>query len=120
MAAGIRQVGDDLGDVARLVADALDIRDHLEHGRDQAQVARDRLLLEQQLEAHGLDLALLAVDLLIDADGGCGELEVLGEQRLDRACDRVLAQRAHCDQFVVQLQKLGVETVSHQPNLPVM
>ena len=49
VAARAGQAGDDLGDVARLVADALDVGDHLEHRGDQTQVARDRLLLEQQL-----------------------------------------------------------------------
>ncbi len=76
--------------------------------------------LQQELEAHGFDLALLAVDLLVDADGGGGELGVARQQRLDRAGDRVLAQRPHGDQLVVQFDELCVETVSHQPNLPVI
>ena len=113
VAARAGQAGDDLGDVARLIADALDVGDHLEHRGDQTQVARDRLLLEQQLEAHGFDLALLAVDLVVDADRGGGELGVAVDQGFHRARDRVLTQCTHRDQFIVQLCKLVVETVSH-------
>ena len=120
MAARTGQVGDDFGDIARLVADALDIRDHFQYRGDQAQVACHRLLLQQELEAHGFNLALLAVDLLVNADGGGGELGVARQQRLDRAGNRVLAQCPHGDQLVVQFDELCVETVSHQPNLPVM
>ena len=49
MAARAGQIRDDLRDVARLIADALDIRNHLENGRDQTQVACHRLLLQQEL-----------------------------------------------------------------------
>ena len=113
MAARAGQAGDDLGDVARLVADALDVGDHLEYRGDQTQVARDRLLLEQQLEAHGFDLALLAVDLVVDADRGGRELGVAVDQGFHRARDRVLTQRTHRNQFLVQLRELVVKSVSH-------
>ena len=43
---------DDLRNVLGLIADALHVRDHLQRGRDLAQVARDGLLLEQELEAQ--------------------------------------------------------------------
>ena len=57
---------DDLGDVLGLIADALHVRDHLERRGDLAQVARDRLLPKQQLEAEVFDVALLPVDLAVE------------------------------------------------------
>ncbi len=52
-------------DVQRLVADSLHVGYHLQRGGDEAQVAGHRLLLEQQLEADGLYLALLLVYLVL-------------------------------------------------------
>ena len=89
------------------------VGDHLERRGDQTQVARDRLLLEQQLEAHGLDFAFLAVNLLINADGGSRQLDIALKQGLYRTGDCVFAQCPHRDQLIIHLRKLIVKTVSH-------
>ena len=111
---------DDLGDVLGLIADALHVRDHLERRGDLAQVARDRLLLKQQLEAEVLDVALLPVDLAVERRDPRGKTLVVFGQRTAGERDDLLAQRAHFDHFVIELRELLVKFVSHQPNLPVM
>ena len=72
---------DDLGDVLGLIADALHVRDHLERRGDLAQVARDRLLLKQQLEAEVFDVALLPVDLAVERRDLRGKTLVVFGQR---------------------------------------
>ena len=107
------QIRYNLRNITCLVTDTLDIRDHFQHGRDQTQIACNRLLLQQQLEAHGLDFTFLAVDLLIDADGGSRQLDIALKQSLYRTGDCVFAQCPHRDQLIVHLRKLIVKTVSH-------
>ena len=114
------QERDDLGDVLGLVADALHIRDHLQRRRDLPQVARDRLLLEQQLEAEGFDIPLLLVDLRVQRRDLLREAHVSVRHRLGGQCDHLFAPRAHFDQLSVQQRKLLVKPASHHPNLPVI
>ena len=58
------KVGDDLGDVGGMVADALNVRDHLHGSGDAAQIACHRLLTQQQRHAAVLDIPLHIVDAL--------------------------------------------------------
>ena len=51
-------IGDKLGDIRRLVADTLQIIDHLERGGYFPKIARHRLLAQQQAKALGLDIPL--------------------------------------------------------------
>ena len=87
---------------------------------DLAQVARDRLLLKQQLEAEVFDVALLPVDLAVERRDPRGKTLVVFGQRTAGERDDLLAQRTHFDHFVIELRELLVKFVSHQPNLPVM
>ena len=115
------QIGRQLGDISRLIPDALHIGDHLERGGNHTQIARDRLLLEQQAHALVFNLVLHLVDLDLDrADlpGQRGRLR-LG-QGLGGQGDGTLAQTAHLDEGFVQPLKLPIELIAHQPNLPVM
>ena len=61
----ILDVAGDARDVRGLVADALQIGDHFQGRGDRAQVARNGLLLQQELHTQALDLALLMVDLAL-------------------------------------------------------
>ena len=54
---------DNLRDVGGLIAYPLHVRYHFESGGNQAQVARDRLLLQKELQAERLDVSLLPVNL---------------------------------------------------------
>ena len=114
------EILDDLRDVLRLIADALHVRDHLQRRRDLAQVARDRLLLEQELETQRLNIALLLVDLRVERPDLLRQLRIRLRERLGRERDDLLAQRAHLDHLPVQERELFIKPASHQPNLPVM
>ena len=114
------QEGDDLGDVLGLVADALHVGDHFQGGGDLAQVPGHRLLLQQQLQAQGLDGALLLVDLRVQGAHLGGQGGVSLRQGLGSQGDDLLAQGAHFDELPVQQRQLLVKLSSHYPNLPVM
>ena len=114
------QKADDLRHVLRLIADAFHVRDHFQGGGDLPQIAGHRLLLQQHFQAHGLDVALLPVDLRIQRGNLSGLFGVARRQRLRDHGDHFFAQRAHFDQFFIQLRQLFVKTASHQPNLPVI
>ena len=106
------QERDDLGDIFGLIADALHIRDHFQGCGDLPQVARDRLLLEQQLEAEGFDIPLLLVDLRVQRRDLLREAHVSVRHRLGGQCDDLFTARAHFDQFSVQQRKLLVNNLS--------
>ena len=104
---------DDLRNVLGLVTDALHVRDHLQRGRDLAQVARDGLLLEQELEAQRLDVALFLVDLGIERRDLLCQLRICLREGLGRECDNLLAQCAHLDHLLVQERELFIKPASH-------
>ena len=104
---------DDLRNVLGLIADALHVRDHLQRGRDLAQVARDRLLLEQELEAQRLDVALLLVDLGIERRDALRQLRIRLREGLGCERDDLLAQCAHLDHLLVQERELFIKPASH-------
>ena len=52
LAGAALQKTDDLGDILRLIADALHIGDHFQRGADLPQIPGHRLLLQQQLQAQ--------------------------------------------------------------------
>ena len=79
-----------------------------------------KLLLQQQLQAERLDLALLAVDLAVERRDLFGQTAVGGAECLGGLGDGLLAQRAHFDQLPVEQRELLVKSTSHQPNLPVI
>ena len=80
---------------------------------DLAQVARDRLLLQQELEADGLDLPLQLVDAVPLLPRTAGILGAAGQQRLHGGGDNALAFAAHFRHFPVQQAELLVKSASH-------
>ena len=114
------QEGDDLGDVLGLVADALHVGDHFQGGGDLPQIPCHRLLLQKQLQAQGLDGALLLVDLGVQGGHPGGQGGVSLHQSLGGQGDDLLAQGTHFDELPVQQRQLLVKLSSHYPNLPVM
>ena len=65
----LREVDRALADVHREVADALEVGDHLQRERDEAQVGGHRLALREDHEAQLVGLDLGAIDLLVGVDG---------------------------------------------------
>ena len=116
-------VGDvqgDLRNVRCLVADALHVGDHLQRGRDGAQIPSHRLLLEQQLHAQVLDVPLFLIDLPLGGGRALPQGVISVQQGLGGGGDGLLTQGPHFDQFHIQLLQLLIESVPHYPNLPVM
>ena len=111
---------DNLGDVFRLVSDALHVGDHFECGGNLAQIACDGLLLEQKPQAERFNGALFLIDLRVERRDLLCKRAVALVERLCREGNDFLAQSAHADHFTVQLVELLVKPVSHHPNLPVM
>ena len=117
----ILDVAGDARDVRGLVADALQIGDHFQGRGDRAQVARNGLLLQQELHAQALDLALLVVDLALEGRGLLRALFVCFVfQRVHGGGDCILTQRTHFNELSIEQLQLLVKPDPHQPNLPVM
>lgn len=84
-------------------------------------VARNGLLLQQELHAQALDLALLVVDLALEGSGLLRALFVCFVfQRVHGSGDRILTQRTHFNELSIEQLQLLVKPDPHQPNLPVM
>ena len=78
---------DHLGDVHALVAHALDVLDHVQQRRDQAQVAGDGRLQGEQREDALVHLQVAPVDAVVVGDHHLRELDVLVAQRLEHAVE---------------------------------
>ena len=98
----------DLGNVAGLIGDALNVGDHLERGGHLAQIARDRLLAQEQRQAAVLDFMLGRVDLAVPRNDAARQLHIAGAQGGHGALDRAARRMAHPGQHRVQLQQLGI------------
>ena len=82
---------------------------------DLPQIARNGLLLHDELHAGRFDLAFPAVDVAAFFDRVAGQLPVAGRQRLHGAGDRAFAERAHRDQSGVERVELFMELTPHKP-----
>ena len=102
------QMQHDLGNIAGLVSDALDVGDHLEGGGHLAQVPRHRLLAQKQRQAAVLDFMLRGVDLAVPRNDAAGQFKVVGAQRREGVVDGRPRRVAHPGQQGIQLQKRGV------------
>ena len=102
------QMQHDLGNVAGLIGDALNVGDHLEGGGHLAQVPRHRLLAQKQRQAAVLDFMLRGVDLVVPGNDAAGQLQVVGAQRREGVVDGRPRRVAHPGQQGIQLQKGGV------------
>jgi hypothetical protein len=107
------------GDIAAVIADALDLGDDFQAGGDETQVRGRGRVEGQQIHAELIELELPFIQLaiqLVDALGlGGGPLG----QRLDGQLDHVFCDAGHRHDAVAQVLEFRVE-VAHQPNLPVM
>ena len=115
---------DHLRDVHALVAHALDVLDHVEHGGDQAQVGRDRRLQREQREHALVHLEVETVDQVVVGDHHLGELDVLVLDRLARAVERLRHQVEPAERLLLEplhlvLEVQAVAELVHQPTLPV-
>src|SRR5262245_2813352 len=102
-----------LGDVHRLVADALEVGDDLHGGGDEAEVAGGRLVEGEQLHALLVDLDVVSVHLPIAVDDVSGQRLVTLHQRPHGAADLILDQRAHGQQRLLEAVQLLVEVSLH-------
>ena len=98
----------DFGDIRRVVADALHVRRHLQRRGDHAQVARHRLLRQEQAVALLLDLPVLLVDFLVVGDDRTRPVVVVLQQRRHRPADGHADHLAHFKQRPVQLLQLHI------------
>ena len=99
----------DLRDICGGVADAFDIRDHLDGRGYFPKVARHGLLAQKQRQALVLDAALHIVDVAVPRNNALGQRAVVGLQRLDRFVDGVRRQGAHADERRGKALQLCVE-----------
>ena len=70
-------------------------------------------LLEQELEAQRLDVALLLVDLGIERRDALRQLRIRLREGLGCERDDLLAQCAHLDHLLVQERELFIKPASH-------
>ena len=109
-----------LGDIRRLIPDALHVGDHLQRRGHHAQIPGHRLLLQKQLHTQAFNLPLLLVNLPLNGDGLSGHFVIVLQKGLDARRDGLLALGPHPRQLQVQPLQLLVKSAPHQPNLPVM
>ena len=115
-----QEKGDDLCNILRLIADTLQIGDHLQRGGDLPQIPGHRLLLQEQLQAEGFYASLLLIGLRLQL---CYRRRLGNIPLLQRLCgqrDGLGAGLAHLGQLRIQLGQLTVKIASHYPNLPVI
>ncbi len=100
---------DQLGDVHALVAHALDVLDHVQQRRDEAQVARDRRLQREQREDALVHLQVASVDAVVVGDHHLRELHVLVVQRLEHAVELLDDQVEAAERVGLELAQLCLE-----------
>ena len=79
----------ELGDVHALVAHALDVLDHVQQRRHEAQVAGHRRLEGEQRQDALVHLEVAAVDAVVVGDHHARQLDVLVLDGLERAVERL-------------------------------
>ncbi len=110
---GVRYIPGQLCNIRCLVTDSLHIGNHLEGGRDHAQVLCHRLLLEQHPHTACLDVVFQLVNFMLQRKhplyrGLAVPLQNLGGNR-----DCLLAQASHPNQLDLQLAQLLIKSCSH-------
>ena len=94
----------DLRDALGVVGHALEIDDDVQHRDDRAQIAGQRLLRGDQLEALVLDVVALLVDAQVVGDDLAGKIEVAFGERPDGALDSVVDHRAEQQHLLLDLR----------------
>ena len=101
-------MGDDLCNVGGMVADALNIRDHLHGSGDAAQIACYRLLTKQQRHAAVLDIPLHIVDAGIPLHDGRSCIGISDAERFQNVLHGIGRVAAHFGQRIFQRFQIGV------------
>ena len=107
------QGGNNLGNVLRLITDALHVGDHLQRRGDHPQIPGHGLLLQQELETDGLDLPLQLVNTVSLLLSLAGVLCAALQQRLASGGNDALTLAAHLGHFPIQQLQLLVKSASH-------
>jgi len=94
-----------LCDVQRLVPHALQIDDELQRGGEEAQVVRHRLTERKDAQREGVDVDLIAVDLLVDG-ARVGQPGRPLPEGVEREAHAPLAPRSHGRRVRAELAKL--------------
>ena len=111
---------DHLADVHALVAHPLDVLQHVQQGRDQAQVGRHRRLRGEQRDQALVHLQVAAVDPVVVGDHDLRQLDVLLLDRFQRAPERRRDQVEPAEAARLELLELLLvfDPGLHQPNFP--
>ncbi len=111
-------------DVGGEVADALQLAVDLDDGDEEAQIAGDRLVERQQLEALLFDLDLLLVDLEVADDDLARLVAIALLDGLERDAQVVLHEGSKREDLALELVELALEmchaALLPQPKRPVM
>ena len=75
------------------------------------QVGRDGLLCEQQLHTQALDLALLAIDVIVAIDPRIRRFGVASGKRRNARAQGVFRRRRHNQQLGIEQLQLRINTV---------
>ena len=90
-------------------ADALEIRAQFHRRNDPAQIGRDRLKTQQQIDSILVDLFFELIDLFVVGDGNRAKFIVALHQALERAVEAALGLARHHQDVVAQIFERVVE-----------
>ena len=90
-----------LRNVLCLVSDAFHIRDHLQNGRNQAQILCHRLLLQKKLHAEAFNFIFLSVNLTVKFDDLFCQFHILCQTCHHRLFDGLFNHTAHFNQLFI-------------------
>jgi hypothetical protein len=115
----IREFDGVLRNVDAIIADTLEVGGDFQHGRNLAQLARNRLLPPDKLDAMRLDAPTKIVDGVVTGDdsGSRGGIAIL--ERIDRDADRIAHQRSKPNDVESgSFQRLMIRCAHRHPHLP--
>ena len=107
-------MGEYLGYVGALIADALHVGDELERRGYGAQVGRHGLLAQQYAHALTLYRQFQFIGDVVAGADVVGEFAVAGAQRFHRALYLAYHEVAHRDQLVGQFVHFALKLVAHE------
>ena len=102
-----------LRDVDRQVGHALEVHRDVGERLQQAQVARDRELRGDRLEHALLDADAARVELVVAGDDGLGQVDVTGDERLDRVARLLGDHEEDVDDLGVDRFEFLAELLAH-------
>ena len=106
-------VHDALGDVYRLIADALEIGIDFGHRENEAQIRGRRLLRGENVEGKFVDLALGGIDQALVFEDQLAAREIAFGVGLAGAIHRQFRETAHAEQFLPEVLHLLLKARAH-------